>query len=111
MGKNRFRKILTNATIDGLLLSSVVPYNVLAADSVQNMIQGTSTSSQSKALHLTPKQSKAFNHFNTRSEIKLFPEINVNNSAPVRVIVEFKQSPAEIAVLQEQVAGNDLSLK
>ncbi|MFP5111410.1 hypothetical protein ACSU64_03350 [Bacillaceae bacterium C204] len=35
----------------------------------------------------------------------------MNNSAPVRVIVEFKQSPAEIAVLQEQVAGNDLSLK
>ncbi|MFP5111409.1 hypothetical protein ACSU64_03345 [Bacillaceae bacterium C204] len=63
MGKNRFRKILTNATIGGLLLSSVVPFNVLAADSVQNTIQGTSTSSQSKALHLTPEQSKALNHF------------------------------------------------
>jgi len=84
---------------------------LLAADSVQNTIQGTSTSSQSKALHLTPEQSKALNHFSTRSVIKISPEINVNNSAPVCVIVEFKQSPAEIAVLQEQVAGNDLSLK
>ncbi|UPM53533.1 S8 family serine peptidase [Gottfriedia acidiceleris] len=115
MGKYKIRKVLASATIGGVLLSTIVPYNVLAANNIQNTIQGTatstSTSSLSNANHLTPEQATALNHFSTSSETKIDPNIAVNNSAPVRVIVEFKQAPAEIAVLQEKVAGNDISLK
>lgn len=112
MNKYRIKKILANATISGLLLSTVVPYNVLAANSIQNTDQGTvSGGSQEGPVNLTPEQLSALNNFSTESGMKIAPEINVNSAAPVRVIVEFNQAPAQVAVLQQQVAGNEYSLK
>ncbi|MGG0177053.1 S8 family serine peptidase [Gottfriedia acidiceleris] len=111
MGKYKIRKVLASATIGGVLLSTAVPYNVLAANNVQNTIAGTSTSNQSNASKLTTEQINVLNSYSTESEIKIDPKINVNNAAPVRVIVQFKQVPAKVAVLQQQVAGNELSLK
>jgi subtilisin family serine protease len=107
------KKVLAKAMIGGLLMSSMVPYNVLAANSGQNNIQGTSSSSQfqSGSANVTPEQLEALNKFNTVSEMKIDPEINVNNAAPVRVIVEFNQAPANVAVIQQQVEGNEISLK
>ncbi|WP_176545236.1 S8 family serine peptidase [Bacillus sp. AFS041924] len=111
MGKYKIRKVLAKATIGGLLLTTLVPYNVLAASGIQNTILGSSgTSNQSKPLNLTTEQLNALNSFSTESEIKVAPEINVNSSAPVRVIVQFKQAPAKVAVIQQQVAGKELSL-
>ncbi|MEH7454802.1 S8 family serine peptidase [Gottfriedia acidiceleris] len=109
MVKYKIRKVLASATIGGVLLSTAVPYNVLAASNIQNTIAGTSTGNQ--ALNLTPEQTKVLNSYSTESEVKIDPKIKVNNSAPVRVIVQFKQAPAKVAVLQQQVAGNEISLK
>ncbi|WP_129689949.1 S8 family serine peptidase [Gottfriedia acidiceleris] len=112
MGKYKIRKVLASATIGGVLLSTAVPYNVLAASNIQqNTIAGTSTGSQSNSSNLTPEQVNVLKSFSTESEVQIDPKINVNNSAPVRVIVQFKQAPAKVAVLQQQVAGNELSLK
>jgi type IV secretory pathway VirB10-like protein len=104
LGKNRFKKILTKTTMGFLLMSSVVPYNVLAESPSQNTIQGTlqSSSSQTGSLSLTQAQIEAMNKINTENEITISPKINVNSSEPVRVIVEFKQAPAEVSVIQEQ---------
>ncbi|MDM5331612.1 S8 family serine peptidase [Neobacillus sp. CF12] len=112
MGKNRFNKILTTTTMGLLLMSSVVPYNVLAESPSQSTIQGTlqSSSSQTGSLNLTQAQIEAMNKINTENDITISPKINVNSSEPVRVIVEFKQAPAEVSVIQEQISGNEISL-
>lgn len=110
MKKQRIKKVLVKAAICGLLMSSMVPYNVFA-NSGENIIQGTSTSSPSGLTNVTAEQVNELNKFSAANEIKVDPKINVNNAAPVRVIVEFKQAPAKVAVIQQQVEGNEISLK
>ncbi|MDF2652851.1 MAG: cohesin domain protein, partial [Paenibacillus sp.] len=112
MGKNRFLHILTKTTLASVLMSSVVPYNVFAASPVQNTIQGTISGSQSQtgAYQLTPEQLEAMNKISTESEMKISPQINVNTTEQVRVIVQFKQAPAEVEVIQQQIDGNEISL-
>ncbi|XRG79203.1 S8 family serine peptidase [Rossellomorea sp. GAMAL-10_SWC] len=112
MGKYKIRKVLASATIGGVLLSTTIPYNVLAATNTQNTVVGSrTTSNQSTAMNLTPEQQNVLKSFSTESEVKVDPKINVNNAAPVQVIAQFNQAPAKVAVLQQKVAGNQLSLK
>ncbi|USK33874.1 S8 family serine peptidase [Bacillus sp. F19] len=112
MGKNKFKKIVANTAISCILMSSIVPFKVLADDQIQSAIQGPIPSrSQTGTYHLTPEQIEAMNKISTESEIKISPQINVNSSEQVRVIVQFKQAPAEVAVIQQQIDGNEISLK
>jgi subtilisin family serine protease len=111
LGKNKFKKIFATATMSCILMSSVIPYNVLAVDPVQNITQGTIPSKAHTGTYtLTPEQLEAMNKINTESEVKISPNINVQSADPVRVIVQFKQAPAEVAVVQEQLAGKKISL-
>lgn len=92
-------------------MSSVIPFNVLAENPVQNITQGTIPSKVHTGTYtLTPGQLEAMNKISTESEVKISPNINVHSADPVRVIVEFKQAPAEVAVVQQQLAGNEISL-
>ncbi|NWQ43509.1 S8 family serine peptidase [Bacillus sp. EB106-08-02-XG196] len=111
MGKNKFKKIFATTSMSCILMSSVIPFNVLAVDPVQNIIQGTIPSKAHTGTYtLTPEQLEAMNKISTESEVKISPNINIHSTDPVRVIVEFKQAPAKVAVLQQQLAGNEMSL-
>jgi subtilisin family serine protease len=111
LGKNKFKKIVAKTAISCILMSSIVPFNVLADDKIQSTIQGTIPSkSHTGAYNLTPEQIEAMNKISTVSEVKISPNINVQSADPVRVIVEFKQAPAKVEVVQQQLAGNEISL-
>lgn len=111
MGKNKFKKIFATTTMSCILMSSVIPFNVLAVDPVQNITQGTIPSKAHTGTYtLTPEQLEAMNKISTESEVKISPNINVHSANPVRVIVEFKQAPAKVTVIQQQLAGNEISL-
>jgi subtilisin family serine protease len=112
VGKNKLTKIVAKATMGLLLMSSVIPYNVLAESPSQSNLIGTNPSqTQTGTNQLTPEQLEALNKFTAESEMEISPQINVNSPNPIRVIVQFKQAPAEVAVIQQQVLGNELSLE
>ncbi|MDM5225122.1 S8 family serine peptidase [Cytobacillus sp. NJ13] len=112
MRKSRFKKILAKTTLGCLLMSSVIPFNVMAANQIQNTIQDPISSSQSQTgtYQLTPEQLEALNTISQESEVKISPSINVHNPNPIRIIVEFKQAPAEVAVIQQKILGKRISL-
>lgn len=111
LGKNKLKKVLAKTAMSCILMSSIVPFNVLADDKIQSTIQGTIPSkSHTGTYNLTPEQIEAMNKISTESEVKISPNINVQSADPVRVIVEFKQAPAKVEVVQQQLAGNEISL-
>ncbi|WP_176545079.1 S8 family serine peptidase [Bacillus sp. AFS041924] len=112
MRKNKFSKTLAKTTLATLLMTSVVPFNVLADSKGQGTIQGINPSkAQTRNYSFTPEQLQAMSKIRTESEVEISPQINVNSPEQVRVIVQFKQAPAEVAVIQQQIAGNEISLK
>ncbi len=113
LGKNRFKKNLIKTTLSCLIMSTVIPLNVMAENSIPSTIEGKVSGSQSLTgkFNLTPEQLEAMNKISTESELKISPQINLSSPEPVRVIVEFKQAPAKVAVLQQQIAGDEISLK
>ncbi|QIZ05903.1 S8 family serine peptidase [Priestia megaterium] len=107
MRKSKLTKVLANTTMSCLLMSSVIPYNVLATTSTPSYpIHQEASSPQ-----LTNEQIAALNKISVAGAEKISPKINTSTTEPVRVIVEFKQAPAKIAVMQEQLAGNSTTLK
>ncbi len=88
-------------------MSSVIPYNVLAATStpIDPIHQ------EASAPQLTKEQIAALNKISVAGAEKISSKINTSTTEPVRVIVEFKQAPAKIAVMQERLAGNSTTLK
>lgn len=84
----------------------------MAANQIQNTIQDPISSSQSQTgtYQLTPEQLEALNTISQESEVKISPSINVHNPNPIRIIVEFKQAPAEVAVIQQKILGKRISL-
>lgn len=92
--------------MSALLLSSVIPYNVLAATStpIDPLRQ------EASAPQLTKEQIAALNQISIGGP-KISPNINTSSAEPVRVIVEFMQAPAKVAVMQAQVAGDETTLK
>jgi subtilisin family serine protease len=105
--KSKLTKVLANTTMSCLLMSSVIPYNVLAATSppIDPLRQ------EASAPQLTKEQIAALNKISIAGAEKISSKINTSTTEPVRVIVEFKQVPAKIAVMQEQLAGNSTTLK
>ncbi|MBT2733640.1 S8 family serine peptidase [Bacillus sp. ISL-7] len=110
MGKTKFKKIFAKTAMSCLLLSSI-PYNVMAADPVENITQGMIPSkAQTGTYNLTPEQLEAMNKISTENDVKISQKINVQSAEPIRIIVEFKQAPAAVAVVKEQIEGNEISL-
>ncbi len=92
--------------MSALLLSSVIPYNVLAASSTPiDPLHQDSNSPQ-----LTKEQIAALNQYSIGGP-EISPEINTSSEEPVRIIVEFKQAPAKVAVMQALVSGDETTLK
>jgi subtilisin family serine protease len=87
-------------------MSSVIPYNVLAATStpIDPLRQ------EASAPQLTKEQIAALNQISIGGP-KISSNINTSSADPVRVIVEFKQAPAKVAVMQALVAGDETTLK
>ncbi|WP_257131729.1 S8 family serine peptidase [Bacillus sp. AFS017336] len=63
----------------------------------------------SAAPQLTKEQITALNQISIGGA-KIAPSINTTSVEPVRVIVEFKQAPAKVAVMQAQLAGEKTTL-
>jgi len=86
-------------------MSSVIPYNVLAATSTPSY----PIRQEASAPQLTKEQIAALNQI-TIGGPKISSKINTSSTEPVRVIVEFKQAPAKVAVMQALVAGEKTTL-
>ncbi|WP_167555306.1 Ig-like domain-containing protein [Gottfriedia acidiceleris] len=112
MSKKSFKVNLAKTTISALVVSSLIPFNVLAATSksssdktvMGSIAQNTSTPD------LTAEQIEALNKVSPNSDVKISPKIDIKTTQPVRVIVEFKQAPAKISVLQKSVEGEKTTL-
>ena len=106
MVNRKLKNILATTTMSALLLSSVIPFNVLAASStpIDPFHQDSS------APQLTKEQIAALNQYSIGGP-EISSKINTSSAEPVRVIVEFKQAPAKVAVMQAQVAGDKTTLK
>ncbi|MFJ7936295.1 S8 family serine peptidase [Sporosarcina sp. NPDC096371] len=109
MVNRKVKNILATTTMSALLLSSAIPYNVLAESPTPNdtLRQDYQDSS---APQLTEEQIAALNQISIGGP-EISPNINTSSAEPVRVIVEFKQAPAQVAVLQAQAAGDKTTLK
>ncbi|WP_249599221.1 S8 family serine peptidase [Peribacillus frigoritolerans] len=61
---------------------------------------------------LTPAQRQALEKLNVsnKSGLQLSPDVDLKSPDKVSVIVEFKDKPAKVAVVEEAVNGHDLSL-
>jgi hypothetical protein len=81
--------------MSALLLSSVTPYNVLAVSSTPI----DPFSKDSSAPQLTKEQIAALKHYSIGGP-EISSNIDTSSEEPVRVIVEFKQAPAKVAVMQ-----------
>ncbi len=104
--------MLAQTSLGCLLLASVIPINVMATNQLQNTIQDPNSINQSQTgiYQLTPEQLEALNTISEESEVKISPSINVYNPNPVRIIVEFKQAPAKVSVIQQGKLGKKISL-
>ena len=91
----------------GLLFSSIltIPFHSNA------QAKSTETIEQMLA-ELTPAQRQALEKLNVsnKSGLQLSPDVDLKSPDKVSVIVEFKDKPAKVAVVEETVNGNDLSL-
>jgi subtilisin family serine protease len=105
MAKSKLKKILTNTTMSCLVATSLFPYNALATtpSPIAPLHQESGT------VNLTPEQIAALNQISIGGP-KISPAINTSSANPVRVIVEFKQSPAKVAVMQALLAGEKTTL-
>ncbi|MFJ7936297.1 S8 family serine peptidase [Sporosarcina sp. NPDC096371] len=106
MGKRKLKNMLATTTMSALLLSSAIPYNVLAESPAPN----DPFHQDSSAPQLTEEQIAALNQISIGGP-EISPNIDTSSAEPVRVIVEFKQAPAQVAVLQAQLAGDKTTLK
>ncbi|MFP5111342.1 S8 family serine peptidase [Bacillaceae bacterium C204] len=106
MSKRKLKNIFVSTAMSALLLSSVIPYNVLASSStpIDPFHQDSS------APQLTKEQIAALNHYSIGGP-EISSKIDTTSAEPVRVIVEFKQAPAKVAVMQALVAGDETTLK
>ncbi|WP_176547418.1 S8 family serine peptidase [Bacillus sp. AFS053548] len=112
MRKRNFKASLAKTTISALVLGSMIPFNVLAATpnaSTEKTVMGSQAQNTSTP-DLTADQIAALKKVSTNSDVKISPKIDTRTSQPVRVIVEFKQAPAKISVLQKSVEGEKTTL-
>jgi subtilisin family serine protease len=105
MAKSTLKKILTNTTMSCLVATSLFPYNALAItpSPIAPLHQ------EAGKVNLTPEQISALDQISIGGP-QISSKINTTSAEPVRVIVEFNQAPAKVAVLQALVAGEETTL-
>ncbi|MDM5156904.1 S8 family serine peptidase [Bacillus sp. DX1.1] len=100
-------KILTGALAAGMLLSSAIPYNVLAEST--SKIEGIADA-KSVLSGLTKEQRAALKTLDARPEFTISPDVNTTTPDKVNIIVEFKQAPAKIEILKQTAKGKKMTL-
>jgi uncharacterized repeat protein (TIGR01451 family) len=110
----------------GLMSSSLpvsysgLPYKVEAASNSQDVIirnletkgaQPGSSPTEKALQELSPEQREALVNLQSINQtgLHLAPEIDLDSSEEISVIVEFKQSPSKVAVMKAEAKGKELS--
>jgi hypothetical protein len=103
MSKKRSVKMLTIALAASLVGSSGIPKNVLA-----NSTPGfTQVKDVEKVLmNLSDQQRKALQQIEAKPDFEIAPNINTETDGLVNVIVEFKQAPAKVEVMEQAAKGH-----
>lgn len=118
MKRKQISKILSGALAFGMLLSQGQAYNVLAQNpldvvEIESSQYNANTDINSEnIMNLTPEQREAIKQlqtFNERAGLQLSEDVNLDSSKTVSVIVEFKNKPQKVAVLEAAVKGEELS--
>ncbi|MGG0174734.1 S8 family serine peptidase [Gottfriedia acidiceleris] len=118
MKRKQFGKILSGALVAGVVFSQGQAYNVLAQsptdvigpDSPQYNAS-TNANTENILNSLTPEQREALKNsqsFDARG-LQLSKDVNLDSSDDVSVIVEFKNKPSKVAVLEAAVKGQTLT--
>ncbi|SFT24596.1 S8 family serine peptidase [Paenibacillus sp. BC26] len=100
MHKNSRNKLVSKVIVGSMLLSLALPYNVFAANSLKDVSPSN--------YNLSPAQKSALKQLDFKRPV-ISPELNLNSSASVSVIVEFKQAPAQVEVLKQSSKGVNIS--
>ncbi|QKE73433.1 S8 family serine peptidase [Arthrobacter citreus] len=96
-----------------LTLSTGVLFNAFPVTHHQSIVKAAAQSSIEDVLSkLTPEQREALKKIEVTSQegLQLPSSVDLQSSKNLSVIVEFKEQPAKVAVLEEAVDGNRLSL-
>ncbi|PEK98046.1 S8 family serine peptidase, partial [Bacillus sp. AFS017336] len=94
-------------------LSTGVLFSSIPIKDHQSIAKATNTDSIEQVLaKLTPEQRQALRQLQVSSEegLQLPSSVDLESSDKLSVIVEFKDQPAKVAVLEEAANGNSLSL-
>ncbi|MGG2025884.1 S8 family serine peptidase [Gottfriedia sp. S16(2024)] len=96
-----------------LTLSTGVLFNAFPVTHHQSIVKAAAQSSIEEVLaKLTPEQRQALKKLDVTSQegLQLPSSVDLQSSKNLSVIVEFKEQPAKVAVLEEAAEGNSLSL-
>ncbi|MFB7139530.1 S8 family serine peptidase, partial [Gottfriedia sp. NPDC056225] len=96
-----------------LTLSTGVLFNAFPVTHHQSIVKAASQTSIEEVLSkLTPEQREALKKIEVTSQegLQLPSSVDLQSSKNLSVIVEFKEQPAKVAVLEEAADGNSLSL-
>ncbi|MEH7453825.1 S8 family serine peptidase [Gottfriedia acidiceleris] len=102
MKKNVTTLVLTSGLVTSVLNPISIPHNV-HAQSVSKVEQVLSA--------LTPEQREAIKQLkiSDKEGLQVSPDLDLTSDAPTSVIVEFKDKPAQTAVMEAQTEGTSLS--
>lgn len=96
-----------------LTLSTGVLFSTIPVKQQQSIVRASSTSSIEEVLSkLTTEQRQALQKLQVTSEegLQLPESVDLESSENLSVIVEFKDKPAKVSVIEEAAYGNSLSL-
>ncbi|SEN55652.1 S8 family serine peptidase [Paenibacillus sp. OV219] len=102
MKQSRWNKLVAKVAVGSMLLSMSLPVYAYASDTHSDAIRLIS--------QLSFDQKKALQQMKLEQPV-LSTDLNTKSSAPTKVIVEFKQAPAEIEVLKQASEGVRISLR
>ncbi len=94
--KNRF---VTGIVTAGVLLSTALPFNVLAENPINQI---DSSNAQSLLSKLSKEQRQALQTLDVNPGFTISPDINTSSSEPVNIIVEFQTAPVKINELKQK---------
>jgi subtilisin family serine protease len=99
------RILLGSALTASLIVSSGIPFNVLAKESEKTKI----TDVEGILKNLSDEQRKALKELEIGPGFVISPDINVNSPELVNVIVEFKQAPAKVELMKQKEKGKKMA--
>jgi subtilisin family serine protease len=119
MKKKNEKRLMKAATITmvslGLLINLPVQAMINEEDQLnsfaENSSQGLDEIQIDQLLkNLTPEQRKSLKELEMQEHPVISPELNLNSSEIVNVIIEFNHSPAKVEVLKQAVKGKKIAL-